>query len=171
MKESDPRWRKHRGAGPGGRGRRPCSAEMGRAAETGGAAPASSAAMVPMGLRVESATPREFTRVMQSKVLPWRRGGAGAAGVAAPGNRLQLDQDSVKNGLGRLVLSLVKLLHELLERQALRRVEGGYLSETEIDRLGLTLMAQAQEIDRLRRQFGLTEEDLNLDLGPLGRLF
>ena len=78
--------------------------------------------------------------------------------------------NDTKNGLGQLVLTLVKLLHELLERQAIRRVEAGSLSEQQIERLGLTLMKQAQEIDRLRKEFGLEEEDLNLDLGPLGRL-
>jgi hypothetical protein len=76
----------------------------------------------------------------------------------------------VKNGLGRLVLTLVKLIHELLERQAISRIDAGYLSEAEIERLGVTLMMQAQEIDRLRREFLLEEEDLNLDLGPLGKL-
>ncbi len=83
---------------------------------------------------------------------------------------LNLDQDDVKNGLGRLVLTLVKLLHELLERQALRRIDAGYLSDADIERLGLALMKQAQEIERLRHEFNLDEEDLNLDLGPLGKL-
>lgn len=87
----------------------------------------------------------------------------------APG-RIELDQEKVKNGLGQLVLTLVKLLHELLEKQAIRRMEGGALSDEEIERLGTALMRQAEEIDRLRREFGLEEEDLNLDLGPLGKL-
>jgi ribosomal protein S12 methylthiotransferase accessory factor YcaO len=65
---------------------------------------------------------------------------------------------------------LVKLLHELLERQAIRRIEAGSLTDQEIERLGLTLMRQAQEIERLRNEFGLEEDDLNLDLGPLGKL-
>jgi hypothetical protein len=84
--------------------------------------------------------------------------------------RLSLDEGKLKNGLGQLVLTLVKLLHELLEKQAIRRMEGGSLSDAEIERLGTALMRQAEEIDRLRVEFGLTEEDLNLDLGPLGRL-
>lgn len=88
----------------------------------------------------------------------------------AGGRRLDLDGDRVKNGLGQLVLTLIKLLHELLERQAIRRMEAGSLSDDEIERLGTTLMRQAQQIDMLRRQFGLEEEDLNLDLGPLGKL-
>jgi len=85
--------------------------------------------------------------------------------------RLDLDPERLKNGLGQLVLTLIKLLHEVLERQALRRIDAGSLSEEQIERLGLTLMQQAEEIDRLRREFGLDEEDLDLDLGPLGKLF
>ena len=77
----------------------------------------------------------------------------------------------LKNGLGQLVLTLVKLLHEVLERQALRRIDAGSLTAEQIENLGLTLMRQAEEIDRLRREFGLEEQDLDLDLGPLGRLF
>jgi len=85
-------------------------------------------------------------------------------------SRLNLDKTSLKNGLGQLVLTVVKLLHELLERQAIRRMEAGTLTESEIERIGVTLMRQAQEIERLRREFNLEEEDLNLDLGPLGKL-
>ena len=59
----------------------------------------------------------------------------------------------------------------MLERQALRRIDAGSLTGEQIERLGLTLMGQAEEIDRLRKEFGLEEDDLNLDLGPLGRLF
>jgi hypothetical protein len=70
----------------------------------------------------------------------------------------------------QLVLTLVELLRELLERQALKRIEGGSLTEEEIERLGLTFLRLAEEVQRLKRQFGLTDDDLNLDLGPLGRL-
>ncbi len=89
---------------------------------------------------------------------------------ARRGSRLRLEQDNVKNGLGQLVLTVVKLLHELLEKQALRRIEAGSLTDAQIERLGLALMQQAEEIDRLRHEFHLEEDDLNLDLGPLGRL-
>lgn len=85
--------------------------------------------------------------------------------------RLSLDEGKLKNGLGQLVLTLVKLLHELLEKQAIRRMEGGSLSDEEMERLGMALMRQAEEIERLRVEFRLSEEDLNLDLGPLGKLF
>jgi len=87
-----------------------------------------------------------------------------------PKRRLELDSTAHKNGLAQLVLTLVKLLHEVLERQAIHRVESGSLSNQQIERLGLALMQQGREIERLRKEFGLEEEDLNLDLGPLGRL-
>jgi len=97
--------------------------------------------------------------------------GLARAESALPRDRLNFAPGDVKNGLGKLVLILVKLLHELLERQALRRVESGSLTEDQVERLGFTLMRQAQEIERLREEFGLQEEDLNVDLGPLGKLF
>ena len=84
--------------------------------------------------------------------------------------KINLDPEKVKNGLGQLVLTLVKLLHELLERQAIRRMDAGSLTDSEIENIGVTLMKQAEEIERLRREFSLEEKDLNLDLGPLGKL-
>ena len=84
--------------------------------------------------------------------------------------RINLDQNKVKNGLGQLVLTLVKLIHQLLEKQAIRRIEANSLTETQIENIGLTLMAQAEEIERLRKEFNLEEEDLNIDLGPLGKM-
>ena len=113
---------------------------------------------------VESPAAKDFAQIMQGRLpLPDRSPGGDRP-------RINLDQGTVKNSLGQLVLTLVKLLHELLERQGLRRIEAGSLTERQIERLGLTLMQQAQEIDRLRREFGLEEEDLNIDLGPLGQL-
>lgn len=84
--------------------------------------------------------------------------------------RIEIDKDKLHNGLGQLVLTLVKLLHDLLEKQAIRRMESNTLTEQQIEDLGFTLMRQAEEIDRLRQSFGLEEADLNLDLGPLGKL-
>lgn len=115
---------------------------------------------------VESHAVADFARVMRPGAFPARPVSAGAAKAG----RLDLRQDDVKNGLGQLVLTLVKLLHELLEKQAIRRIETGSLTELEIERLGITFMKQAQEIDRLRKAFNLEDEDLNIDLGPLGRL-
>lgn len=93
-----------------------------------------------------------------------------AGGGSRAAGRLSLDPDQAKNGVGQLVLTLVKLLHDLLEKQAIRRMESGSLKDDEIERLGTALMRQAEEIERLRKEFGLEEEDLNLDLGPLGKL-
>jgi len=117
--------------------------------------------------RVESEVLSEFAQVMKTDSLPRPRPSKGQQGRNA---RLNLEVDDAKNGLGQLVLTLVKLLHELLERQAIRRIEAGSLSDQQIERLGLTLMKQAQEIERLRKEFHLENEDLNLDLGPLGKL-
>lgn len=92
------------------------------------------------------------------------------ASARGPSGRLNLDASKTKNGIAQLVLALIKFLHELLERQAVHRMEAGTLSDAQIERLGLALMKQAQELERLREEFGLEEEDLNLDLGPLGKL-
>lgn len=99
-------------------------------------------------------TPSDFARILKPGQAP----------------RFNIDEAKVQNGLGQLVLTLIRLLHELLEKQAIRRIDAGGLEEEEIERLGMTLMLQAREIDRLRRLFNLEEEDLNLDLGPLGSL-
>jgi hypothetical protein len=115
---------------------------------------------------VESDSISDFALVMQQEGGIQRR----EHGQTPCRARIELDPDQVKNGLGALVLTVVKLLHELLERQALRRIDAGSLTEEQIEKLGLTLMRQAEEIDRMRREFGLEEEDLNLDLGPLGKL-
>lgn len=125
--------------------------------------------MDPVGAtRVESESIGDFALVMQQndKLQPRMLHDRTASRV-----RLDLDPESLKNGLGQLVLTLIKLLHEVLERQAFRRIDAGSLTEEQIERLGLTLMGQAEEIDRLRKAFGLEEEDLDMDLGPLGRLF
>ena len=118
--------------------------------------------------KVESEALSDFVRVMQAGAAPASH--PSSSGAHVQGGRINLDQDDIKNGLGQLVLTLVKLLHELLERQAIRRIDVGSLSDDEIEKVGLTLMRQAEEIERLRKEFGLQEEDLNIDLGPLGRL-
>jgi glucokinase len=74
------------------------------------------------------------------------------------------------NGLARLVLALVNVIHELLERQAQRRIEGGSLNEVQAEALGEALMRQALTIQLLCDQLGITEDDLAIDLGPLGYL-
>jgi hypothetical protein len=84
--------------------------------------------------------------------------------------RIDADPESVEKGLVTLVLTLVELLRQLMERQALRRVDQGTLTDDQIEKVGSTLMALEDRMDELREHFGLTVEDLNLDLGPLGPL-
>ena len=84
--------------------------------------------------------------------------------------RINADGERVERGLAQLVLTLVDLVRQLLERQALRRVEGGTLSDDEVERLGTALMRLEERMEELKHEFGLGDEDLNLDLGPLGRL-
>jgi hypothetical protein len=84
--------------------------------------------------------------------------------------RVEADREDVARGLAQLVLTLIELIRQLMERQAIRRVEAGGLSDEQIERLGQALMALEQRMEELRQDYGLTEEDLNLDLGPLGKL-
>ncbi|CAL9337586.1 hypothetical protein SUDANB105_00202 [Streptomyces sp. enrichment culture] len=84
--------------------------------------------------------------------------------------RLHADPDTVERDLVRLVLTLVELLRQLMERQALHRVDQGDLTEEQEERLGLTLMLLHDRMTELCDRYGLTLEDLNLDLGPLGPL-
>jgi hypothetical protein len=97
---------------------------------------------------------------------------AGQDFAADPVRRLRLDADpeAVEKGLVTLVLTLVELLRQLMERQALRRVEQGSLADDQIEKIGSTLMALEARMAELRDHFGLRPEDLNLDLGPLGPL-
>jgi hypothetical protein len=85
-------------------------------------------------------------------------------------SRINADPDNLEKGLAQLVLTVIELLRQLMERQAIRRIEGGTLSADEIERLGRTFMALADRMNELKDTFGLTDEDLNLDLGPLGNL-
>ena len=84
--------------------------------------------------------------------------------------RLNADPESLERGLAQLVLTIVELLRQLMERQAVRRMEDGSLSEDQVERLGQTFMALSERMAELRDEFGLDEEDLNLNLGPLGNL-
>ncbi|QFZ77853.1 gas vesicle protein K [Streptomyces fagopyri] len=86
------------------------------------------------------------------------------------GSRLDLDSDEMGRDLVCLVLTVVELLRQLMERQAIRRVEQGDLNETQVDEIGTTLMMLDQRMTELCEQHGLRPEDLNLDLGPLGTL-
>ena len=84
--------------------------------------------------------------------------------------RVNADRDELEKGLAQLVMTLIELLRQLLERQALRRIDGGSLTQEEVERLGETFMLLEERMDELKEAFGLEDEDLNLDLGPLGRL-
>lgn len=93
-----------------------------------------------------------------------------ASEPAAAPHRIELNAENAAKGLGRLAVAIVNLLHELLERQAIRRMENGTLNEEQVERLGECLMQQSLAIDHLCTTFGLERKDLNLDLGPLGKL-
>ena len=93
-----------------------------------------------------------------------------AAALSDLPSKIWLQPENVRNGLAQLVLTVVELLRELLERQALRRIDAGSLTPGEVERLGTTFLRLVEEIDRLKQYFGFTDEDLNLNLGPLGKL-
>jgi hypothetical protein len=84
--------------------------------------------------------------------------------------RLASEPESVERDLFKLVLTIVELVRQLMEKQALRRVEEGDLTEEQIEGLGLGLMHLEQAMEDLKSRYGLTADDLNIDLGPLGPL-
>jgi hypothetical protein len=84
--------------------------------------------------------------------------------------RVSADPETVERGLVQLVLTIVELLRQLMERQAVRRLDAGAMTPEETERVGRTLMLLESRMGELRDHFGLTPDDLNLDLGPLGRL-
>ena len=89
---------------------------------------------------------------------------------AGEAERINIDPKDVEKGLSKLVLTIVELLRKLLEKQALRRIEGGSLSDEEIERVGLTLRDLENKMQELKKIFHLQDEDLNINLGPLGDL-
>lgn len=84
--------------------------------------------------------------------------------------RLPLDSNQVEQGLAKLVLTIIELLRQLMERQAMRRVESDSLTDEQIEELGLTLMRLEEKMEELKLIFGLEHEVLNIELGPLGKL-
>ncbi|MES2358762.1 MAG: gas vesicle protein GvpJ [Gemmatimonadota bacterium] len=84
--------------------------------------------------------------------------------------RINADAAGPETGLARLVLTLIEVLRKVLEHQAVRRMEGGRLTDEEVERLGLALAKLNDRMSELKRVFGLSEEDLQIDLGPLGRV-
>ncbi len=87
-----------------------------------------------------------------------------------PTQRIECSPENIEQGLAKLVLGLIELLRRLLERQAIRRMEGGSLTDQQVEEMGQALMKLEQKIHELAGQFGLKPEDLNLELGPLGNL-
>jgi len=84
--------------------------------------------------------------------------------------RIDANPKNVEKGLSKLVLTLIELIRKLLEKQAMRRIDVGSLSEEEIERVGETLMKLENKMQELKVIFGLKDEELNLNLGPLGDL-
>lgn len=81
--------------------------------------------------------------------------------------RISADAEIVENGLAKLVLSIIELVRKLLEKQALRRMDAGNLTEEEIENLGKALMKLEEKMDEMKRVFGLSDDDLRLELGPI----
>jgi hypothetical protein len=111
----------------------------------------------PIQPEIEAANTEEFIEELRhvTKALP---------------DRINIDSKSVEQGLAKLVLTLIEFIRRLLEKQAVRRMEGGDLSPEQIEELGLALMKLEEKVGELKSQFGLADVDLNLDLGPIGRL-
>jgi uncharacterized protein YjiS (DUF1127 family) len=84
--------------------------------------------------------------------------------------RIHLDPDQAEHGLAQLVMTVIELLRQIVERHAIRRVEGGTLTDEQIEDLGIALMNLEEKMEELKEVFGLDAEDLNIDLGPLGSL-
>ena len=84
--------------------------------------------------------------------------------------KTNIDPQNVEKGLAKLVLTLVELIRKLMEKQAIRRIEDGQLDVREIENVGNAFLLLDEKMEELKKMFGLTDEDLNLDLGPLGEL-
>lgn len=84
--------------------------------------------------------------------------------------RINFDPEKAEQGLAQLVLTVVELLRQIVERHAMRRVEGGTLTDEQVENLGIALMNLEEKMEELKEVFGLDADDLNIDLGPLGSL-
>jgi len=85
-------------------------------------------------------------------------------------SRINATPENVESGLAKLVLTLIELIRKLIEKQAMRRIEGNSLTDEQIENLGETLMKLENKMEELKKIFNLTDKDLNLNLGPLGDL-
>ncbi len=90
--------------------------------------------------------------------------------LPAAEERIAIDPERVEEGLAKLVLTVIELLRQLLERQAIKRIEAGTVTDDEVERLGDTFLKLEQTMIELKGKFGLDGEELNLHLGPLGDL-
>jgi hypothetical protein len=118
---------------------------------------------------VDNDKPKQLTpKEVEDAVSELRRQLQGLA--QQPVEHIDCSQETIEQGLAKLVLGLIELLRQLLERQAIRRMEGGTLSEQQVEEMGQALMKLEGKIRELAEQFGLKPEDLNLNLGPLGNL-
>ena len=129
-----------------------------------GAARPRSAAEVPSGSTMESQVVQSLHAPSDAVVAPLETVAEGLP------PRLNTDPDKVENGLAKLVLTLIEVLRKVLEHQAVRRMEGGHLSDAEVERLGVALLRLNDRMQDMKGIFGLTDEDLEIDLGPLGKL-
>jgi len=96
--------------------------------------------------------------------------GTGVEALTRPLQRLEARDEDVQTGLVQLVLTVVELVRQVLEREAVRRMEAGSLTDDEVERVGRSLMELRQRMEELKETFGLSDSDLDLDLGPLSRL-
>jgi len=85
-------------------------------------------------------------------------------------DRINATPERVEHGLARLVLALIDVIRKVLEHQAVRRMDGGQLSDAEIERLGLALWRLSEKMDEMKAAFGVSDDEMEIDLGPLGRL-
>lgn len=110
--------------------------------------------------------------VSSSAAAARESGGGVDIAELAPGlpERIDADANAAENGLARLVLTLIELLRKVLEHQAIRRMDGGGLTEEEVEKLGLAMLRLHKRMEDMKEVFGLADEDLQVDLGPLGRL-
>jgi Gas vesicle protein K len=113
---------------------------------------------------IRKITPEEIASAVSELNQELKAAGAG------PINRIDCSPENIEQGLARLVLSLIELLRRLLERQAIRRMEGGSLDDATIEEMGQALMRLELKINEIAALFDLRPEDLNLELGPLGSL-
>ena len=120
--------------------------------------------MAPSGSTMESQVVQTLDAPRDAAIMPLE---TVAEGLPA---RLNTDPDKVENGVAKLVLTLIEVLRKVLEHQAVRRMEGGHLSDEEVERLGVALLRLNDRMQDMKGIFGLTDDDLQIDLGPLGRL-